>query len=312
MFEDIPTTLAVLGALLLVFILFRAIRIVPEYDRLVVLFLGRYAGTRGPGITIVLPFFERAFVVDQRERFLDIPPQNAITKDNASIIVDFLVYYRVIDPKLTILKVENATRAATNIAMTTLRAVIGDIELDNVLSKREEINDMLRVKLDEITDRWGLKITTVEIKEIEPPKAILEAMNRQMSAERERRAEVIRADGEREAAIARAEGEKRSSILRAEGEKESSILSAEAHRESERLRAEGYAAALHAIHEQAKNVDDKTMMLQYFETLQVVGRSNSTKFVIPMELTALMTRLTNNMLDMDTIRPLRGNPPSGD
>lgn len=284
----------------------------PEYDRLVVLFLGRYAGTRGPGITIVLPFFERAFVVDQRERFLDIPPQNAITKDNASIIVDFLVYYRVIDPKLTILKVENATRAATNIAMTTLRAVIGDIELDNVLSKREEINDMLRVKLDEITDRWGLKITTVEIKEIEPPKAILEAMNRQMSAERERRAEVIRADGEREAAIARAEGEKRSSILRAEGEKESSILSAEAHRESERLRAEGYAAALHAIHEQAKNVDDKTMMLQYFETLQVVGRSNSTKFVIPMELTALMTRLTNNMLDMDTIRPLRGNPPSGD
>ncbi|MFZ4816996.1 MAG: SPFH domain-containing protein, partial [Phototrophicaceae bacterium] len=211
MFEDIPTTLAVLGALLLVFILFRAIRIVPEYDRLVVLFLGRYAGTRGPGITIVLPFFERAFVVDQRERFLDIPPQNAITKDNASIIVDFLVYYRVIDPKLTILKVENATRAATNIAMTTLRAVIGDIELDNVLSKREEINDMLRVKLDEITDRWGLKITTVEIKEIEPPKAILEAMNRQMSAERERRAEVIRADGEREAAIARAEGEKRSS-----------------------------------------------------------------------------------------------------
>ncbi|MEL6151337.1 MAG: paraslipin, partial [Chloroflexota bacterium] len=168
----------------LLILLFNSIKIITEYERLVVFTLGRYSGTRGPGFVFVIPGIEKAVRVDQRERFLDIPPQTAITLDNAPIAVDFLVYYRIIDPKLSVLKVDNVVQASTSIAMTTLRAVIGDIELDNVLSKREQINDTLRVKLDEITDRWGLKITSVEIKEIEPPRAVQDAMNRQMSAER--------------------------------------------------------------------------------------------------------------------------------
>jgi len=284
-----------------VFLLFRFIRIVPEYERLVVLTLGRYSGTRGPGLVLVIPLFERAVKVDQRERFLDIPPQTAITRDNAPIAVDFLVYYRIVDPKLSVIKVDDVVSASTSIAMTTLRAVIGDIELDNVLSKREDINDTLRVKLDEITDRWGLKITSVEIKEVEPPRQVLEAMNRQMSAERERRAEVIRAEGEREAAVTRAEGAKQAAILRAEGEKQSAILEAQGEREAEFLRAQGYAAALKALYEEASKVDDKTMMLQYMEMLQKVGSSASTKFILPMELTSMMSRIASTVSSLESV-----------
>ncbi|MEL6269719.1 MAG: SPFH domain-containing protein [Chloroflexota bacterium] len=288
----------------LLILLFNSIKIITEYERLVVFTLGRYSGTRGPGFVFVIPGIEKAVRVDQRERFLDIPPQTAITLDNAPIAVDFLVYYRIIDPKLSVLKVDNVVQASTSIAMTTLRAVIGDIELDNVLSKREQINDTLRVKLDEITDRWGLKITSVEIKEIEPPRAVQDAMNRQMSAERERRAEVIKANGEREAEVTRAEGEKQSAILRAEGEKQSAILEAEGHREAEYLKAQGYAAALKAIYEQASQLDDNTMMLQYFEMLEEVGKSASTKFVVPMELTNMMNRLGKGIASMEAVQSL--------
>ena len=172
------------------YLLFSFIRIVPEYERLVILALGRYAGTRGPGIVFVIPALEKAVRVDVREKFLDIPAQTAITQDNAPIAIDFLVYYRVFDPKLSVIAVEDVVSSSTNIATTTLRAVIGDISLDDVLSKREQINDTLRVKLDEVTERWGLKITTVEIREIEPPRDVQDAMNRQMSAERDRKSVV--------------------------------------------------------------------------------------------------------------------------
>src|SRR5215470_4261873 len=219
----------VILALIILFViiyLLRRIRVVPETERLVVLRLGRYAGTRGPGIVIILPF-EDARRVDIRERFLDIPSQTAITKDNAPIDIDFLVYYRVIEPKLAVLQVDNVVSAAVNIATTTLRAVIGDISLDDVLAKREQINDTLRIKLDEITERWGMKVTTVEIREIKPPRDVQEAMNRQMTAERERRATVTTASGQREASIAVAEGEKQAAILRSEGLKQSKVLEAE-------------------------------------------------------------------------------------
>jgi regulator of protease activity HflC (stomatin/prohibitin superfamily) len=301
-----------LVVLVLFIILVNSIKIISEYERLVVFTLGRYSGTRGPGFVFVIPGIERAVRVDQRERFLDIPPQTSITKDNAPISVDFLVYYRIVDPKLSVLKIDNVVSASTSIAMTTLRAVIGDIELDNVLSRREEINDVMRVKLDEITDRWGMKITSVEIKEVEPPRQVLEAMNRQMSAERERRAEVIKANGEKEAAVTRAEGAKQAAILRAEGEKQSAILEAEGSREAELLHAEGYASALKAIYDEARQIDDKTMMLQYFEVLQEVGKSASTKFIVPMELTSLMDRLARNITDLDAIRPLRPTNGSDD
>ena len=276
-------------------LLVRIVRVVPQYDRLVILRLGRYSATRGPGLIFIIPLLERAIKVDLRERFLDIPAQTAITRDNAPISIDFLVYYRVIDPELSVLEVDNVVSASLNIATTTLRAVIGDITLDDVLSKREQINDTLRVKLDDVTERWGLKITSVEIREIEPPRAVQEAMNRQMSAERERRAEVLRADGEREAAISVAEGEQRAAILRAEGAKQSALLEAQGEKQAQLLKAQGYARALAAIHQQASKVEANTMALQYLETLREIGASESTKFVLPMELTAIAQQLSGTL-----------------
>jgi regulator of protease activity HflC (stomatin/prohibitin superfamily) len=280
-------------AFVLFYVFTRVIRVVPQYERLVVLFLGRYAGTRGPGLVIVLPILETAYKVDIRERFLDIPSQTAITQDNAPIAIDFLVYYRVVDEKRATLDIDHVVSATINMATTTLRAVIGDIVLDDVLSKREQINDTLRVKLDEITERWGVKVTSVEIREIEPPRDVQDAMNRQMSAERERRAAVTRANGEREAAISIAEGERQAAVLRAEGEKQSSILKAEGERQSQLLRAQGFAKALEAITAEAQGLDQNTMMLQYLDALQAIGRSPSTKFILPMEITGMMQQLAD-------------------
>lgn len=286
-----PIVLIVVIAAVVIWLLTYVIRVIPQYERLVILTLGRYTGTRGPGVVLVLPFLERAIKVDIRERFLEIPRQTAISRDNTTIDIDFLMYYRVIDPKSAVLEIDDVVRASLNVAATTLRAVIGDIDLDDVLAKREQINDTLRVKLDEITERWGVKITRVEIREVEPPREIKEAMNRQMSAERERRATVTRASGEREASIAVAEGEKQAAILRAEGQKQSSILNAEGERQSQLLRAQGYAAGLEALDGRAKEIDNQTMALQYMEMLRAVGASPSTKFVLPMEVTGLMQQV---------------------
>lgn len=285
----------VIVVLILFWLVRHTIRAVKEYERLVIFFIGRFRTVRGPGLTAVIPFVEQAEKIDLRERFLDIEKQTAITKDNASIGIDFLVYYRVVNPELATTKVEDRRGATASIATTTLRAVIGDIVLDDVLSNREQINDVLRVKLDETTERWGMKITTVEIREIDPPRAIQESMNRQMSAERDRRAEVIRAEGEKQAAIARAEGQKRSAILEAEGYKESQILEAEGQRQAQMLKAEGYAAALKAIYTQARDIDAKTMALQYMDMLEKVGSSPSTKFVLPMELTSMVQNFVSTM-----------------
>lgn len=287
--------LVIFLVLVVFYVLVRLIRIVPEYERLVILALGRYAGTRGPGIVIVIPLLEKAIRTDMREKFLDIPSQTAITQDNAPIAIDFLVYYRVIEPKLSVIAVEDVVSSSTNIATTTLRAVIGDITLDDVLSKREQINDTLRVKLDEVTERWGLKVTSVEIREIEPPRDVQDAMNRQMTAERERRAAVTRASGEREASIAVAEGEKQAAILRAEGQKQSAILQAEGDRQAQLLRAQGFAASLQAINAQASEADGRTMTLQYLDTLREIGTSSSTKFVLPMEITTMAQQLLGTM-----------------
>lgn len=291
-----------IGIVILVFLFYffsQVLRIVPQYQRLVILSLGRYGGTRGPGIVFVIPFIERAVSIDIRERFLDIPAQTAITLDNAPIAIDFLVYYRIIDPRKAVLEVENVVSASINIATTTLRAVIGDIELDAVLSKREQINDTLRVKLDEVTERWGLKVTSVEIREIEPPRSVQDAMNRQMTAERERRALVTKASGEREASIAIAEGERQADILRAEGKKQSSILEAEGERQAQLLRAQGYSKALEAIYEVAKTLDNNTLLLQYLEALKTVGESPSTKFIFPMEISGMMNRVVE-MVNKDS------------
>jgi len=224
-------------------------------------------------------------VVDLREIFLDVEPQTCITKDNAPVSVDMLVYMKIVNPRDSVLKVESVIGAARGMAITTLRAVVGDISLDDVLAKRDQINQIMQAKLDEVTDRWGVKVTAVEIREIQPPRDIQEAMSRQMSAERNRRAIVLEADGQKEANITVAEGEKQAAILRAEGDRQATILRAEADRQAEILEAEGFSNALDKIYQVAKGVDAKTMSLQYFETLKTIGESPSTKYVFPLEFT---------------------------
>lgn len=277
--------------LLLVIFLWQMIRVVPEYERLVVFRLGRVIGSRGPGLVILLPFVDRAVRVDLREQFREIPEQTAITKDNAPIDIDFLIYWRVIDPVASVVQVGDFVSAAVGIATTTLRAVIGDILLDDVLARREQINEILRTKLDEVTERWGVKVTTVEIREITPPREIQEAMNRQMSAERNRRAMVTEADGRREAAIKVAEGEKQAAILKAEGEKQATVLRAEGRRQAQILEAQGYAQAIATIAEVARNIDPNTMTLQYYDVLRSLGSSEASKWIVPVDL----VRLAHNL-----------------
>jgi regulator of protease activity HflC (stomatin/prohibitin superfamily) len=286
--------LCLVGAVLLVvlFFLFQAIRVVPEYERLVVFRLGRCVGARGPGIVFLIPVIDRASKVDLREIVREIPHQTSITKDNAPISIDFLWYFKVLDPTESVLRVGNFDAAAQGMATTTLRAVIGGMVLDDVLSEREHINNMLRTRLDEVTERWGVKVTNVEIREIIPPREVQDAMNRQMSAERIRRAVVTESQGAREAAINVAEGDKQANILRADGEKQAAILKAEGERQAQLLRAEGFSAALDKIFQVAQTVDPKTMTLQYFETLKAIGVSPSTKWILPMEITDLLEKLT--------------------
>jgi regulator of protease activity HflC (stomatin/prohibitin superfamily) len=269
-----------------------AIRIVQEYERLVVFRLGRCVGERGPGLVILIPFIERGVKVDLREQVREIPHQTSITLDNAPIAIDFIWYYKVIDAMQSVIQVGNFEVAAQGMATTTLRSVIGAIALDDVLSQRDHINQTLRVKLDEVTERWGVKVTNVEIREIIPPKEVQEAMNRQMTAERVRRAVVTESTGQREAAINVAEGEKQAAILKAEGEKQANILVAEGEREAQLLRAEGFASALDKIYDIAQSVDEKTMTLQYFDTLKEMGTSPATKFIFPMEFTSLLENFT--------------------
>jgi regulator of protease activity HflC (stomatin/prohibitin superfamily) len=275
-------------AFVAVLLLASAIKVIPEYQRLVVFRLGRCVGAKGPGIVLLIPVIDKGKRVDLREQVREIPHQTAITSDNASISIDFIWYYKILDPVESVLQVGNFEAAAQGMATTTLRAVIGGIVLDDVLVEREHINNMLRARLDEVTERWGVKVTNVEIREIIPPREILDAMNRQMSAERNRRAQVTESTGQRDAAINVAEGEKRAAILRAEGQKESAILEAEGQREAQLLKAEGYASALERIFSVAQKIDQQTMTLQYFETLKELGQTDSTKYIFPMEFTSLL------------------------
>jgi regulator of protease activity HflC (stomatin/prohibitin superfamily) len=232
----------VLIALFVIVILSMSIKVVPEYRRLVVFRLGRSVGERGPGLVFLFPIIDRPVWTDLRERFLEIPHQTCITKDNAAISIDFLVYWKVVNV------------------------------VESVLARREHINETLRVKLDEVTERWGVKVTAVEIREVLPPREVSEAMTRQMSAERSRRALVTEADGKKQAAVTIAEGEKPSTILRAEGERQAQIL-----------KAEGYSLALDTINHVATGIDARTMSLQYLDSLRVVGTSQSSKLIFPME-----------------------------
>jgi regulator of protease activity HflC (stomatin/prohibitin superfamily) len=277
--------IVVIGFVLLV----NAIRIVPEYQRLVVFRLGRVLEKpKGPGLVFLIPIIDRPVRVDLREQIREVPHQISITKDNAPISIDFLWYFKVIEPTASVVAVGNFEMSAAGMATTTLRSVIGGIALDDVLSQRENINTTLRTKLDEVTERWGVKVTNVEIREIIPPKEVQDAMNRQMTAERIRRAVVTESEGTRAAAVNVAEGEKQAAILKAEGQKQANILQAEGERQAQLLRAQGFAQALDAIFASAKAIDQKTMTLQYFDTLKTLGQGASTKYIFPMEFTSMI------------------------
>jgi len=267
----------------LLVIIYLSIRVVQQYERMVVFRLGKtdQALVRDPGLNFLIPVVDRPVKVDLRETLTEVPSQTTITKDNAPINVDFLVYWRIADPLKSVLAPQRLDTMLLGIASTTLRAVIGDISLDEVLSKREQINEVLRVKLDEVTERWGGKVTTVEIREITPPRDVQDAMNRQLSAERTRRAVITESEGNRQAAINNAEGQKQSEILKAEGERQAAIL-----------RAQGFSEALQQIFSAAKGIDQKTMALQYLEALKALGASPSTKFVIPTEFTQLVAPIS--------------------
>ncbi len=271
------------------------LRIVSQYERLAVFWLGKFHGMRQPGLQLLLWPFHSSNTIDLREDVIDIPRQTNITRDNAPIDIDFLIYLRVIehDAQKSVLEVVNYRSAVVGIATTTLRAVIGDLNLDDVLSQRERINEELRLKLDEVTERWGIKVTQVEIREIEPPRDIQDAMNRQMSAERVRRASIIEAEGTRQADITVAEGQKQSEILRAEGDRQAEILKAEGDQQAAILRADGFSNALQRIYVVAQNIDANTLSLQYFDTLKQLGASESTKFIFPMEFTNLLRPFLN-------------------
>ncbi len=258
------------------------IRVVQQYEKMVVFRLGKTNESlvRGPGINLIWPIIDRPVKVDLRESFIEVPSQTTITKDNAPINIDFLIYWKIVDPLKSLVNVVYFAGALQGIATTTLRAVIGDIVLDDVLSKREQINEVLRTRLDESTERWGGKVTTVEIREITPPRDVQDAMNRQLSAERTRRAVITESEGARQSAINVAEGEKQAAILRAEGDRQSAIL-----------RAEGFSEALQRIFSAASGVDEKTMALQYLEALKAIGSSPATKYVIPFEFTQLLQPL---------------------
>ena len=289
------TLICLVGAIAFIVIVFlvTAIKIVPEYRRIVVFRLGRCIGTKGPGLILLIPFVDRPVTVDLREQVREIPTQQSITQDNAPLSIDFLWYYKVFDPVQSVLQVQNFELAAQGIATTTLRSVIGGILLDGVLSEREKINTALRARLDEVTERWGVKVTNVEIREIVPPRDVQDSMNRQLTAERTRRAVVTESTGTREAAINVAQGDKQSNILKAEGEKQAAILRAEGEKSAQLLRAEGYQKALEAIFAAAKDIDQKTMTLQYFETLKSMAASPSTKYIFPMEFTSLLSDFVN-------------------
>jgi regulator of protease activity HflC (stomatin/prohibitin superfamily) len=294
-----PIISVVIVVLLLVALVYLSVRIVNEYDRLVVFRFGRTGPqlVKGPGLVFLIPIVDRPVRVDLREQFIEVPSQTTITKDNAPINVDFLIYWRIADPLKSIVNVAFFAGALQGVATTTLRAVIGDILLDEVLSRREQINEILRTKLDEVTERWGGKVTTVEIREITPPRDVQDAMNRQLSAERTRRAVITESEGRRQSEINIAEGAKQAAILTAEGARQAAILTAEGTRQSQILNAEGFGQALERIYAAATTIDQKTMALQYLEALKALGASPSTKFVLPLELSRLVESFSSMVDD---------------
>jgi len=275
--------------------------VVKQFEKMVVLRWGQLNRISHPGLRFVIPIMESAKKVDLRERVQRVPTQKYITSDNVVVDMDFVIYYRVVEDiaERSVLNVRNFESAVVNMAVATLRTVIGATTLASALADRERMREILQVSLDEITDRWAVKVTQVAINEIDPPPNVKSAMEREKSAEAIKTAEITESEGQRQAAINRAEGEKQSAILTAEGKRQSEILTAEGDQQAEVLRAEGFSTALDKIYQVANNIDEKTLSLQYFETLKAMGSSPSTKFIFPMEFTAMLKPFLNLVKSKD-------------
>ena len=289
--------------LLALWILASCIRIVPQAYAIVLERLGAYRDTWGTGIHFKLPFIERvARKVNLKEQVVDFPPQPVITKDNVTIQIDTVVFFQITDPKLYAYGVDNPIMAIENLSATTLRNIIGDMELDETLTSREVINTKMRASLDEATDQWGIKVNRVELKNIMPPAAIQEAMEKQMKAERERRESILIAEGEKKSTILVAEGKKASAILDAEAEKQAAILRAEAEKEKMIKEAEGEAEAILKVQQanadgirflKEAGADEAVLTLKSLEALGQMAEGKATKIIVPSDIQGLASLATS-------------------
>ena len=269
------------------------VRIVQQYEKGLVETLGKYSRTVGAGVTVVIPLFQTLKKVDMREQVMDVAPQNVITKDNVTVTVDAIIYFQITDPVRVVYNVANFAMAALKLAQTNLRNVIGDMELDSTLTSREKINTQLRTVMDEATDKWGVKITRVEIQKIDPPRDITESMSKQMKAEREKRANILEAEGFRQSAILKAEGEKQAVILESEAKKQKSILEAEGQAEAIKRVADAQKYEIDTVYSaihQGKPTND-LIAIKYMETLGKVADGKASKIFLPLETSGVTASL---------------------
>jgi regulator of protease activity HflC (stomatin/prohibitin superfamily) len=280
----------ILIILVLLVMAFKGVRIIRPYEKGVVERLGKYNRTVESGLVMIIPFVETIRKVDLREQVVDVPPQEVITKDNTVVVVDCVIFYEVVDPFNAVYNVVNFYQAITKLAQTNLRNIIGDLELDQTLTSREMINSQLREVLDTATDKWGTKVVRVEIQKIEPPKDIVEAMSKQMKAERMKRAAILEAEGYKQSEIKKAEGDKQSAILEAEGKAEAIKKVADADKYQEIAIAEGEAKAIltvySAIHE--GNPTNDLLAIKYMEALQKMADGKATKLFLPLETSGVL------------------------
>ena len=289
---------AIVGTLVVVV---SGVKIVQPYEQAIYMRLGKYVRVLNQGLNVVCPLINNVVKLDLRTQVLDVPSQEVITKDNSPVNVDAIIYIKVTDPKNAFFEVTDYRMATVYLAQTTLRSVIGEMELDDILSNREKINLQLRDILDTSTDKWGVKVEAVEIRELDPARKVKEAMEEQTSAERKRRAAILQADGMKRAAILEAEGKKKSRILEAEGLRQSMILEAEGKRLAVILEGQGDAQRLRIMSVGAAALDSKAMSVLSMETLKSVGEGQSTKFFFPLELTKLVDGISQYMGSAATI-----------
>ncbi|WP_119818492.1 SPFH domain-containing protein [Halalkaliarchaeum desulfuricum] len=281
-------TIGLLFLLLVIIVVWQSVEIVDAYEKKALTVFGEYRKLLEPGFNIIPPFVSRTYPFDMRTQTLDVPRQEAITRDNSPVTADAVVYIKVMDAKKAFLEVDNYKKAVSNLAQTTLRAVLGDMELDDTLNKRQEINAKIRTELDEPTDEWGIRVESVEVREVNPSKDVQQAMEQQTSAERRRRAMILEAQGERRSAVEKAEGDKQSNIIRAQGEKQSQILEAQGDAISTVLRARS-----------AEAMGERAIIERGMETLEAIGQGESTTFVLPQELTSLVGRYGKQLSGAD-------------